>query len=69
MVSKAADASLPEGMFNLSSVLARGAEGVPKSEAKAKFYTPKAAEAGTSRRPSEDGHRRRERRADKPGTR
>lgn len=43
---QAADASLPAGMLNLASVLASGAEGVPKDEEKARFLLRAAAEGG-----------------------
>jgi TPR repeat protein len=65
---KAADASLPEGMFNLSSLLAHGAEGVEKNEAKAKFLTRAAAEAGLADAQVRMGNAAENDAAAKPGT-
>jgi TPR repeat protein len=67
LFQKASDASLPLATFNLSMLLARGAEGVPKNEAKAKFLLRAAAEAGLADAQSRMGQLAEEEATSKPG--
>ena len=65
---KAADAALPAGLFNVAALLSRGADGVAKDPAKAKFLMRSAAEAGSGDAQAAMGQAAEDEAAARPGT-